>query len=182
LIVRLSDIEDKLVFKGEMNSLAFKNVEEREFSIESPVLFKLTVTKHDDGFRITGPIHGTLSLSCARCLEEFTCPIDTYLDIKLAPKAFIPLGVEAELRPDDLDIYYLEGDEVDLDPFVYDEVLLNIPAHPLCREGCEGLCQSCGRNMNTDPCSCRQPVNSAFGEKLKSFLNTEGEQYGSSET
>jgi uncharacterized protein len=172
LIVRLSDIEDKLVLKGEMTNLAFKNVEENEFSVASPVLFELTVTKQDDSFRVAGPIKGSLTLSCSRCLDEFSYPIDTHLDIKLTPKVLMPQGVEAELRPDDLDIYYLEGDEVDLDPFVYDEVLLSIPAHPLCRETCEGLCQSCGKNRNIEHCSCHQPVVSAFGEKLKSFLNS----------
>ena len=160
MIVKLSDIEDKLVLKGEMTNLAFKNVEESEFSVKSPVLFELMVSRQDDSFRIAGPIKGALALSCSRCLDEFSCPIDTYLDIKLAPKGIITQGVEAELRPDDLDVYYFEGDEIDLDPFVYDEVLLSVPAHPLCKDDCEGLCQSCGRNRNIEPCSCHEPINS----------------------
>lgn len=172
MIVRLSEIEDKLVLKGEMTDLAFRNVEEREFSIETPVLFELTVMKQDDSFRIAGPIKGAVNLACSRCLEEFSCLIDTYLDIKLAQKGLMSQVAETELRPDDLDIYYLDGDEVDLDPFVFDEVLLSIPFHPLCKEDCKGLCQSCGKNRNIEPCSCHQPVHSAFGEKLKSFLNT----------
>lgn len=172
MIVRLSEIEDKLVLKGEMTDLAFRNVEEREFTIETPVLFELMVKKQDDSFRIAGPIKGTVTLACSRCLEEFSCPIDTYLDITLASKGTMPLVSETELRQDDLDIYYLEGDEVDLDPLVFDEVLLSIPFHPLCEEDCKGLCQSCGKNRNIEPCSCCQPAQSAFGEKLKSFLNT----------
>lgn len=171
MIVKLSEIEDKLVLKGEMTNLAFKNVEEREFSLESPVLYELLVTKQDDSFRIAGPVKGAVTMACSRCLEEFSCSIDTYLDIKLAPKGLMSQTAEAELRPDDLDVYYLDGDEIDLDPFVYDEVLLSVPFRPLCKEDCEGLCQSCGKNRNIEPCSCHQTVNSAFGEKLKSFLN-----------
>jgi len=171
LIIKLSEIEDKLVLKGEMTNLAFNNVEEREFTLESPVHFELLVTKLDDGIRIAGPVKGAVTMACSRCLEEFSCAIDTYLDIKLAPKGLIPQVADAELRPDDLDVYYFEGDDIDLDPFVYDEVLLSVPFRPLCREDCEGLCQACGKNRNIEPCSCHQPVNSALGEKLKSFLN-----------
>lgn len=171
MIIKLSEIEDKLVLKGEMTNLAFNNVEEREFTLESPVHFELLVTKLDDGIRIAGPVKGAVTMACSRCLEEFSCAIDTYLDIKLAPKGLIPQVADAELRPDDLDVYYFEGDDIDLDPFVYDEVLLSVPFRPLCREDCEGLCQACGKNRNIEPCSCHQPVNSALGEKLKSFLN-----------
>ena len=171
MIIKLSDIEDKLVLKGEMTNLAFNNVEEREFTFKSPVRFELLVTRQDDSIRIAGSIMGAMTMACSRCLEEFSCAIDTYLDIKLAPTGLMPQVADAELRPDDLDVYYFEGDEIDLDPFIYDEVLLNVPFRPLCREDCEGLCQSCGKNRNIEPCSCRQPVHSALGEKLKSFLN-----------
>lgn len=171
MIIKLSEIEDKLVLKGEMTNAVFKDVEEREFSIESPVFFELLVIKQDDSIRIAGPVKGAVTMACSRCLEEFSCTIDTYLDIKLAPKGLMPEVAEAELKPDDLDIYYFEGDEIDLDPLVYDEVLLSLPFRPLCREDCEGLCQSCGKNRNVESCSCRQPVNTVLGEKLKSFFN-----------
>jgi len=180
LIIKLSDIEDKLVLKGEMTNLAFNNLEERQFTIEAPVLFELLVKKQEDSIKIAGPVKSTVTMTCSRCLEEFMCSIDTYLDIELAPKEFASQAGEMELRPDDLDIYYFEGDEIDLDPFIYDEVLLNIPVRPLCKEDCSGLCQSCGKNTNVESCSCHQPVNKVLGEKLKSFLNKEGEQHGSS--
>jgi uncharacterized protein len=172
LIIKLSDIEDKLVLKGEMINSAFKNLEERQFTVEAPVLFELLVKKQEDSIRIAGPVKSTVIMTCSRCLEEFSCSIDTYLDIKLAPKGLVPQATEAELRQDDMDIYYYDGDEIDLDPFIYDEVLLNVPVRPLCREDCAGICHSCGKNRNVEPCSCRQPVNTALGEKLKTFLNT----------
>jgi uncharacterized protein len=182
LIIKLSDIEDKLVLKGEMNTLAFKNLEERQFAIESPVIFEVLIKKQDDNIRITGPVRSTAKMVCSLCLGEFSCSIDAYLDVELVPKGLIPQASDIELRPDDLDIYYYEGDEIDLDPFIYDEVLLNLPVRPVCKEGCAGLCQSCGTNRNIESCSCHQDVNTAFGEKLKFFLNTKGEQHGSSKT
>jgi uncharacterized protein len=170
MIVKLSDIEDKLVLRGEMTNLAFNNLEERQFTIETPVVFNLLVEKQEDSVKIAGPVKSTVTMTCSRCLEEFRCSIDTYLDIELVPKGLIAQATDVELRPDDLDIYYFEGDEIDLDPFIYDEVLLSVPVRPLCQEDCAGLCQSCGKNRNIESCSCHQPANTVLGEKLKSFL------------
>ena len=172
MIIKLSDIEDKLVLKGEMTNSAFENLEEKQFTMESPVLFELLITKLEDSIKIVGQVKSAVTMTCSSCLEEFLCSFDTHLDIELEPKGLVPQGAEVELRPDDLDIYYYEDDEIDLDPLIYDEVLLNIPLRPLCREDCAGLCQSCGKNRNIESCSCHQPVNTVLGEKLKTFLNT----------
>ena len=172
MIIKLSDIEDKLVLKGEMTNLAFENLEEKQFTMESPVLYELLVAKQEGSIRITGPVKSTVTLTCSRCLEEFSCSFNTHLDIELAPKELLPQGAEVELRVDDLDIYYYDGDEIDLDPLIYDEVLLNLPIMPLCREDCAGLCHTCGKNRNVESCSCSQAANTVLGEKLKNFLNT----------
>ncbi len=88
MIIKLSDVEDKLVLKGEMTNLAFENLDEKQFTMQSPVLFELLVTKQDDSVRIAGPVKSTVTLTCSRCLEEFACSFDTHLDIELAPKGF----------------------------------------------------------------------------------------------
>lgn len=172
MIIKLSDIEGKLVIKGEMANSVFENIGEKQFAMESPVFFELLVTKQDNSIRITGPVKSAVTLTCSRCLEEFTCSFDTYLDVELVPKMLVPHGAEVELRMDDLNTYYYEGDEIDLDPLIYDEVLLNLPMRPLCREDCAGLCHTCGKNRNIESCSCNQPVSTVLGEKLKKFLNT----------
>jgi uncharacterized protein len=172
LIVKLSDIEDRLIVKGEIASPVFENLEEEQFTIESPVRFELVITKLDDSVRISGPVRSTVIMSCSRCLEEFSCPLETYLDIEVEPKRLLSHEAEVELRPDDLDIYYYDGDEINLDPLIYDEVLLNLPIRPLCREDCAGLCHICGKNKNVESCACSQYASTVLGEKLKNFLNT----------
>lgn len=171
MIVRLSDIEERLVVKGEMTESVFENLAEKQFALKGPIVFNLVMNKYGERVRITGPIRATFKLSCSRCLEEFFWAIDTRLDVELARRENVPQASEVELKPDDLDVYYYESDEIDLDPIIYDEMLLGLPSMPLCKEGCAGLCPSCGRNKNVEPCSCIEPVTSALGEKLKSFLN-----------
>ena len=51
-----------------------------------------------------------------------------------------------------------EGTEtVDLTPDIREDILLNLPTHPLCSSECRGLCAQCGHNLNEGPCSCKPP-------------------------
>jgi hypothetical protein len=42
------------------------------------------------------------------------------------------------------ELYYLDGDLLDLEPAFRDAVVLALPMSPLCREDCPGLCAECG--------------------------------------
>ena len=57
-------------------------------------------------------------------------------------------------RPVDGETYPLEGDEIDLEQLVRDTVLLDLPAAPLCRDDCAGLCPACGADRNRARCDC----------------------------
>jgi len=171
LLIRISEIEDVLVVKGEMDTARFPKTEDTELKLAAPVSYELTVRKFDDTVSIEGPITFEAYLECSRCLDEFGLSISLNMAIKLAPKNELPRASEMELHNDDLDVYYYEGDEIDLDPFVYEEVMLNMPMRPLCKEECMGICPSCGKNRNTQPCNCHEAPSSLLGEKLKSFLN-----------
>lgn len=171
MLIRLSEIEDVLVVKGEMDIKRFAMTDDTEFRLLAPVSYELTVAKFDDTVTIEGPVTARLSLSCSRCLEEFDLDLSLRMVIKLTEKSKSPDAAEMELRNEDLDVYYYEGDEIDLDPYVYEEVMLNMPMRPLCREECKGICPTCGKNRNIEPCDCLEAPLSLFGEKLKSFLN-----------
>ncbi len=170
-MIRLSEIEDVLVVKGEMDTARFQKTDDTQFTLLAPVRYELAVTKFDDTVSIEGPVTFEASLSCSRCLEDFDLSMSLQMAIKLTPKSTLPEAAEMELHNDDLDVYYYEGDEIDLDPFVYEEVMLNIPVRPLCSEECRGICPTCGRNRNIEPCDCPEAPSSLLGEKLKSFLN-----------
>jgi uncharacterized protein len=62
----------------------------------------------------------------------------------------------ADADPDD-DAYLIDDDMLDLYPMVRDAVLLELPAAPLCRPDCKGLCPWCGTDLNERPCGCVAP-------------------------
>ena len=45
-------------------------------------------------------------------------------------------------------------DVVDLEPLIRDALLLELPAVPLCRPDCQGLCPRCGVDHNLTSCDC----------------------------
>ena len=51
----------------------------------------------------------------------------------------------------DGDAYAIHDDQVDLGEVVLDNLLLAIPAAPLCREDCAGLCSECYADLNEGP-------------------------------
>ena len=52
------------------------------------------------------------------------------------------------------DSYPLKGDRIDLAPLAREALLLELPMAPLCRDGCKGLCPTCGADLNNGPCGC----------------------------
>lgn len=86
-------------------------------------------------FETRGPAH----FACVRCLTEWDGVISTK-------------GTQHFSRLPDEDGYAIVDRQIDLTGPSTDELALAIPAAPLCREDCKGLCPICGTDLNTDPC------------------------------
>lgn len=109
---------------------------------EEPVAMDLLLEGVVEGVYVTGPVEGTLRLSCARCLR----PVEQPFRIEVA---------ELFTREPDEESDYALGDaELDLEPMVRDAVVLAMPFSPLCRPDCLGLCERCGGDRNLGECSC----------------------------
>ncbi len=171
MIVKLYDIEEHLAVKGSVDASRLLRPEDKEIGFLSPIEYDLTLTKVGDNVWVRGPVRANLSLPCARCLEAFSFLVETEMDIELQPKVTGPTAAEVELKTEEMDLYYFEGDEIDLDPYVFEEVMLNIPVKPLCSEACKGMCPICGTNLNIEECRCEKIGTTLLGERLKLFLN-----------
>jgi uncharacterized protein len=171
MVIRLSDIDDTLTVKGSMEASRFMEVEKNDFHLMTPVEYDLLVRKFDTLLTVSGSVSFDAAFTCGRCLDDFQRTIRLAMDIRITPEQHEPHLSEAELKDEDIDVYHYEGDEIDIDPFIYEEVLLNMPFRPLCMEGCKGLCGVCGKNQNSEICNCHETSDTLLGEKLKSFIN-----------
>jgi uncharacterized protein len=170
MIIKLYDIEEGISVKGKLDGSLFKRPEDSDISFRSPIEYELTLQMAGENVWVRGPVAATLSLVCARCLEEFTFSVESKLDIELLPGQKAPGAPEVELKTEEMNLYYFQGDEIDLDPYVFEEVMLNLPIKALCSDACRGICPSCGKNLNIEECRCEKTGTSVLGEKLNAFL------------
>ncbi|MBW2145520.1 MAG: DUF177 domain-containing protein [Deltaproteobacteria bacterium] len=114
-----------------------------------------------------GLIRGKMETTCSRCLGPFAIPIKLEFQQAFLPRTKALNLEELELSADDLDTSYYSGDTLDLNPIIWDELILEIPFIPLCREDCRGLCPMCGANLNEGECLCSPPPADSRWEALR---------------
>lgn len=170
MIIKLYDIQEGISVRGALDASTFKRPEDSDISFVSPVDYELKIEKAGNSIWIRGPVRARLSLTCARCLEQFTFSVASRLDMELLPRNEAPRIPEVELKTEEMDIYYFEGEEIDTDPYVFEEIMLNIPVKALCAESCKGICPTCGKNLNIEECRCKKTGPTILTEKLNAFL------------
>ena len=108
------------------------------------------VSKSGRNVLVRGTLSVDLVVPCARCLEPVHVRSRAELSLLLSPAtpaARPPEAVRAgarrppvgEFTTGEADVDTYEGDEIVLDGFVREAVLLEAPIFPLCSETCEGI-------------------------------------------
>ncbi|MFH0918755.1 MAG: DUF177 domain-containing protein [Fibrobacterota bacterium] len=99
---------------------------------------------------LTGRVYAraALLLECARCLREFTLPVEA--EFPLIAKMGVPGNDD-----DENTLYFTEKEPViDLAGLVTEELTVNAPMKAVCSEACKGLCPGCGADLNEKGCDC----------------------------
>lgn len=69
----------------------------------------------------------------------------------------------------DLDITYLANDYIDLADIITEQLQLQVPFQPLCRNECKGICLRCGADQNIGKCACSRMTPSSPFAALKNL-------------
>jgi uncharacterized protein len=88
-----------------------------------------------EGVLVSGTATVDLLGECGRCLE----PVSDTLTVDLQE-----LYAYEESDAEEDEAARMEGDHLDLEPALRDQVVLSLPITPLCRQDCQGLCTECG--------------------------------------
>ncbi len=134
-----------------------------------PVNVVLELNRHPDHIRVTGKIEGSLEVSCHRCLTPFNFPLNEPVDIYLFEKDRLPEAEETEVEPEELIYEFFDGEVIEIDQLVAEQIFLTLPVKLLCSEECKGLCPRCGANLNEETCRCKDDSGPSVFEKLKSL-------------
>jgi uncharacterized protein len=130
----------------------FQGAERPDFTLDK-VDVKCLITKASGTVFIKGSLTAVIDIFCSRCIEKAKLSIGSDFFYTLMP-AKAETREDLELKPEELEISYYQGDFIDLAPIICEQILLQIPMKVICREECRGLCQYCGANLNVSSCNC----------------------------
>lgn len=127
----------------------------QEVRFEAPFTGEAEVWNIGDRLLLKAKLFGDATLHCSRCLTEFTEPLDVHFE-----EEFVSGEVPEEDADEDEEeesgrtVSAYTGDEIDLTEPLRENILLELPMKPLCDEDCQGLCPTCGSDLNEGACTC----------------------------
>ena len=131
----------------------------------------ILATHTNPGAYLEGEAKADVAQQCSRCLT----PIQTPVEASFAEQYFATIDVVSGDRRDDpppADAKTIGSDfRIDLTPLLREELILATPLAPLCRPDCRGLCEVCGRDLNTDPHEHEDAADERWGrlKELRDF-------------
>ena len=151
------DLSDKLENPGETFQLVGHvdvdkyAVGDKELELPAGADYDVMLTNAGDGILATGIVRAAVAGECDRCLE---------------PASFEVAGEIEEYylfeEPEDPEAYE-DGFElvsvdrvIDLGEAVSDAIVMDTPFVVLCQPECQGLCPTCGANLNEGDCGCAE--------------------------
>jgi uncharacterized protein len=117
----------------------------------------IQLTRTSQGILVTGRCETAVELTCDRCLETFVQEITVDLEEEFYPTVDpgeTPLDEVSDEDREDEALRIDEQHTLDLSEVMRQNLLLAVPAHPVCRPACQGLCPRCGESRNEGLCHC----------------------------
>jgi uncharacterized protein len=103
---------------------------------------------------LIGRVRAVLHLQCSRCLENFSLEKDVDLNVILRRGSVDSALKDPESDAAQGETVFIESDEIYVGEILLQEILLELPMKPLCREECPGLCPRCGARAGSPECTC----------------------------
>ncbi len=100
-----------------------------------PIEISLNVINADQEYALMGDLDVVAQKSCSRCLKD----VNFSLNIDFSTEVY-----KTEV----------EDDEIDISDYVVEHIRLAMPMQVVCDEECQGLCPSCGIDLNHNQCDC----------------------------
>lgn len=136
--------------------------------LEGPLRADFQIQRLGKEIQVSGTVNATVRLQCSRCLAPFSFPVSGEVDATFAPPPKAAEGEhQHELAEDELEVEPLVQGGADLRGVIAEQIHLNLPLKPLCREDCPGICPHCGRPVAAGDCGCAPAPADSRWEALK---------------
>ncbi|MDY0039943.1 MAG: DUF177 domain-containing protein, partial [Desulforhabdus sp.] len=105
--------------------------------------------------------------------KAFSWPFEEKVVVFFVEVSRSPQDEETELDVDEMEHDFFDGENIEIDQLIAEQIFLALPYKILCSETCKGLCVRCGANLNEEVCGCdRSTKESPFAalEEIKDQL------------
>jgi len=131
---QLSAFQD-VIIQSEENPSAL-DLQTTGILINEPVKVKAIVSKIENSLNLKINLQAKALGQCSRCLNDIVLPIAKDFRLNIAiDKSDTSIDINDDIRQ---------------------EIILEYPDKPLCKDSCLGLCVNCGRNLNEGQCKCKE--------------------------
>ena len=113
------------------------------------------IFRADGQLFIEGQLTALAQVECDRCLTPIELPVAKEFTLEYVTTEAYQAFEAAELSEEDLALSVFDGEGIDIDEIVREQLLLAVPSQTLCRENCKGLCPACGEDRNLVDCDCK---------------------------
>lgn len=173
----LDQVREEPYTWDETQSVPLESLERPELLELSPVHWKGQVVFADPGYYLKARLSYDQTQSCGRCLQPIVEHFEPEVELMIEQGRPHAGGGERELKEDELGVLTVEGEVLDTDPILIEQLQLNVPMKPLCQPDCQGICPTCGADRNAGDCACQEETVEprwAGLAALKSRLDSEG--------
>lgn len=142
-----------------------------ECRFSGPVSGKVRAFMANGFIEVEGQVDARVRVACSRCLQEVDVPLQTQFALTFGNDVPVHDDLqedEIELSPEEMGLIPFEGDEIDLRDSIQEQIIMELPLHPLCKRSCRGLCPHCGIDLNEGGCDCNAPI---FNNKFAALKN-----------
>jgi len=117
--------------------------------------------------RLNGSLKTRVEMACARCLEPVLRDVAHEFDLLYRPQGADAGREELSVTSAEAEVSYYQGEGLQLEDVLQEQVLLALPLRAICRDDCKGLCPHCGKNLNVEKCNCAEPLEDPRWSALK---------------
>lgn len=103
---------------------------------------------------VKGHVDTRAQVECDRCLKPVELPVSADFELEYITGSEYEASSVAALTEAEMSVSVFDGDAIDVDEIVKEQILLAVPTRMLCREECKGICPECGNDRNAGECDC----------------------------
>ncbi|HEX6718143.1 MAG TPA: DUF177 domain-containing protein [Pyrinomonadaceae bacterium] len=103
---------------------------------------------------VNGHVDTRAQAECDRCLKPVELPVSADFALEYITGSTYESSETAELTEAEMTVSVFDGDAIDVNEIVKEQILLAVPSRMLCRVDCKGICPECGIDRDTGDCNC----------------------------